>query len=182
MKKSYDKMCQMHHELLKKYEDEVNMGAVKQGLINQLKADLDECKRQCQSCEAEINELRSGRDELDKLRKQNRSLKIDVEDMKRKYEEFRRELDSFVDEDFLDEIKTLKKKYADALKLNKYYENLLFYSDKHTSKVNTRNRVKFAIDDDVVRSMEHSVVGSSLDDDSDITKFSNLIIEELNSS
>lgn len=148
------------------------MGAVKQGLINQLKIDLDECKRNSISYETEINDLKSGNDELEKLRKQNRTLRIDLEAMKLKYDQFRKELE-FFDDDFLDEIKTLKKKYDDALKLNKYYENLLFYSDKHASKLNTRNKVKFVDDDDL------SHFQSS---DLDIGEFSNLIIEELNNA
>lgn len=160
-KKSYDKLCQMQHDLLKKYEDEVNMGAVKQGLINQLKLELEKSENVCKSYENELIDLRSQLEELEALKKQNRSLKIDLEGIKLKYETCQKELD-FFDEDFFDEIKTLKCKYRDALKLNKYYENLLFHSE---SGKKPRSKAKTECFDL---------------NDLDLNEFSNLLVNELN--
>lgn len=154
----------MHHDLLKKYQDEVNMSVVKQGLINQLKIELDQCHEANASLESELHDLRGQSEQLEQLKRQNKSLQIDVEEMKLKYDEYKKELD-FFDDDFFDEIKRLKSKYNDALKLNKYYENLLFFSDKNTCKLDRKPRVKFAKD--------------QCFDKNELGQFSDLILEEL---
>lgn len=168
----------MQHNLLKKYEDEVNMSAVKQGLINQLKIELDKSESRCKSYETQLAELKPKFDEVKRLEKQNKTLKIDVESYKLKYEKCKKEL-AFFDEQFFQEIDNLKSKYGEAVKLNKYYENLLFNTNQFDqNKLKKKNnRVKFAI----------STIDSSIDDESsrksvsdmNMKQFSDLIINEL---
>lgn len=138
----------MQHNLLKKYEDEVNLNAVKQDLINKMKIELDQYEVKVKEYELQFSDLRSKAEELEKLETKQKSLLIDLETYKVKCQKYKEELKHF-DDDFFDEIEKLKNKYDEAVKLNKYYEKFLsekdlFYliaDNKQCAK--KKNRVKF---------------------------------------
>jgi hypothetical protein len=117
----------------------------------------------------------------------HRSLLLDLESCKIKCDKYKQSLKYF-DDNFFNEIESLKKRHDEAVKLNKYYEYLLFRGDKdnlilnnlhgdvYHENVRVKNRpakveqrvVKFKVDDkqrdEVCDSDEYQVMAdSSLD-------------------
>lgn len=148
-KKSYVKLCEMQHNLLKRYEDEVNSNAVKQDLINRMKIELDQLEANCKSYQTELSDLKVKLEDMSQLEVKQKSLVIDLETYKMKCQKYKQELSCF-DDTFFNEIEDLKYNYHEAIKLNKYYEQLskdkeLKPGCKKVSKKN--NRVKFDLDE-----------------------------------
>jgi hypothetical protein len=191
-KKSYAKLCEMQQTLLQKYEQEVNMNAVKQSLINQMKLELDKCESACKTYENEMATLKSNMQDYARVKAANRSLKLDLESYKVKYEKYKRELD-FFDDDFFIEIESLKDKYNEAVKMNKYYESILFKTNQinkiNSKKKSSNNKVKFSADVDNDRGNLNNAARScretckpcvnTIIDGSEAKKFSDFIIQEL---
>jgi hypothetical protein len=146
-KKSYVKLCEMHHNLLKKLENEVNDNTVKQDLINHMKLELDQLEAKCVKYENNIESLYAKIEKLKETDLQNKKLSIELESFKIKCQKYKNELKCF-DEKFFEEIEDLKFKYCEAVKLNKHYEKILMDSQKDANKSMVKNRVKFAIDND----------------------------------
>lgn len=150
-KKSYVKLCEMQHNLLKKYEDEVNSNAVKQDLINHMKLELDQLNEVVKKSELEKSELMKRIGQLDELETSFKSMLLDYENCRIKCRKYKAELKCF-DEKFFDELEDLKYNFYESIKLNKHYENLLFKLNKNELMVDTgsqkpKNRVKFAADE-----------------------------------
>lgn len=142
----------MQHNLLKKYEDEVNLNAVKQDLINHMKIEIDQLTQKCQEKENETSELAKRLEQLDELKENFKSLLLDYETCKIKCKKYKTELKCF-DEKFFDELEDLKYNFYESIKLNKHYEQLLFKLDKSDliddgSTCKKKNRVKFVEDTD----------------------------------
>ena len=146
-KKSYVKLCEMHHNLLKKLENEVNDNTVKQDLINHMKLELDQLEAKCVKYETNIESLYAKIEKLKETDLQNKKLSIELESFKIKCQKYKNEL-KFFDEKFFEEIEDLKFKYCEAVKLNKHYEKILMDNQKDVNKSTVKNRVKFAIDND----------------------------------
>jgi len=144
-KKSYVKLCEMHHNLLKKLENEVNDNTVKQDLINHMKLELDQLEAKCVKYESQIESLYAKIENLKETDSQNKKLSIELESYRIKCQKYKNELKCF-DEKFFEEIEDLKYKYCEAVKLNKHYEKILLENQKETNKNGAKNRVKFAID------------------------------------
>ena len=146
-KKSYVKLCEMQHSLLKKYENEVNSNAVKQDLINHMKLEIDELTDKCKNSDAERSELLSRISQLDELEMSFKSMLLDYETCKIKCKKYKSELKCF-DEKFFDELEDMKFNYHKAIKMNKHYENLLMKMNKTDLVVvkegkKPKNKVKF---------------------------------------
>lgn len=144
-KKSYVKLCEMHHNLLKKLENEVNDNTVKQDLINHMKLELDQLESKCVKYENNLESLYTKIENLKETDSQNKKLLIELESYKIKCQKYKNELKCF-DEKFFEEIEDLKFKYCEAVKLNKDYEKILLDKQKDNNKHTAKNRVKFAID------------------------------------
>lgn len=146
-KKSYVKLCDMHHNLLKKYEEEVNAGAVKQDLIQRMKSEIDELDGKCKAYENRIASLNTQLENMQCLESRYKSLEIDLASVKMKCDKYKKSLSRF-DDSFFAEIEALKKRHDESVNLNKYYEYLLFRSDKENLILKNlkekKNRVKFA--------------------------------------
>jgi len=141
----------MQHNLLKKYEDEVNANTVKQDLINHMQLELDQLVAKCKEFESEIADLKHRNQELDQVESKYKTLIIDYESSKLKCKKYKEELKCF-DENFFDEIEDLKYNYAEAVKLNRHYEDLLFKLQQENLVVQKqekkKNRVKFTLSKD----------------------------------
>jgi hypothetical protein len=141
----------MQHNLLKKYEDEVNSNAVKQDLINHMKIELDQYEAKCKSYESDIQNLHVQLENVLHLEAKQKSLLLDLESYKIKCEKYKKSLKYF-DDNFFNEIENLKHMHDEAVKLNKYYEHLLFRGDRHNlilknlTNKKPKNRVKFAVE------------------------------------
>jgi hypothetical protein len=135
----------MHHNLLKKLENEVNDNTVKQDLINHMKLELDQLEAKCVKYESQIESLYAKIENLKETDSQNKKLSIELESYRIKCQKYKNELKCF-DEKFFEEIEDLKYKYCEAVKLNKHYEKILLENQKETNKNGAKNRVKFAID------------------------------------
>lgn len=140
-------MCEMQHNLLKKYEEEVNSNAVKQDLINHMKLELDQLNETVKKLEVEKAELMKRIDQLDELETSFKSMLLDYENCRMKCKKYKAELKCF-DEKFFDELEDLKYNFYESIKLNKHYENLLFKLNKNELMLDPnqkpKNRVKFA--------------------------------------
>ena len=152
MKKSYVKLCEMQHNLLRKYEEEVNMSTVKQDLINRMHIEIEQLRTRCGELENVHGELEKCRDELATLGVKHRQLVVEHESTRHKLHKYKSELKCF-DDQFFDEIEELKYNYAQALELNKHYEQLID-TMKSSQQVASRKpstpkrRVKFNLNDD----------------------------------
>jgi hypothetical protein len=144
----------MQHNLLKKYEDEVNSNAVKQDLINHMKLEIDQLNHTVKKSESENGELMKRLSQLDELEASFKSMLLDYENCRLKCKKYKAELKCF-DEKFFDELEDLKYNFYESIKLNKHYENLLFKLDKSElmidpdTKQKKKNRVKFAANSEV---------------------------------
>ena len=144
----------MQHNLLKKYEDEVNSNAVKQDLINHMKLEIDQLNQTVKKSESENGELMKRLSQLDELEASFKSMLLDYENCRLKCKKYKAELKCF-DEKFFDELEDLKYNFYESIKLNKHYENLLFKLDKSElmidpdTKQKKKNRVKFAANSEV---------------------------------
>jgi hypothetical protein len=121
----------MQHNLLKKYQDEVNANTVKQDLINHMNLELDEYEEKCKSFLMQIDELKQRLESLINLEDKYKHLLIDHEELKIKCKTYKNELKCF-DDKFFEEIEDLKYNYAESVKLNKYYEFVLSQMKKNT--------------------------------------------------
>ena len=135
----------MQHNLLKKYENEVNDNAVKQDLINHMKIELDQLAEKSQQQAIENAEHVKRLGQLDELELNFKSLLLDYESCKIKCKKYKRELECF-DEKFFDELEDLKYNFSEAVKLNKHYEKILFELKKNDTNKSGKHRVKFALD------------------------------------
>ncbi len=143
----------MQHNLLKKYEDEVNSNAVKQDMINHMKIELDQLNEAIMTKETQNRGLLKRLEKLDDLEDKIKTLLMDYEACKKKCKKYKAELRCF-DEKFFDELEDLKYSFYESIKLNKHYERLLFNlkkedlavenSESHIKKKNIKNKVKFA--------------------------------------
>ena len=144
----------MQHNLLKKYEYEVNSNAVKQDLINHMKLEIDQLNQTVKKSESENGELMKRLSQLDELEASFKSMLLDYENCRLKCKKYKAELKCF-DEKFFDELEDLKYNFYESIKLNKHYENLLFKLDKSElmidpdTKQKKKNRVKFAANSEV---------------------------------
>ena len=144
----------MQHNLLKKYEEEVNSNAVKQDLINHMKLEIDQLNQTVKKSESENGELMKRLSQLDELEASFKSMLLDYENCRLKCKKYKAELKCF-DEKFFDELEDLKYNFYESIKLNKHYENLLFKLDKSElmidpdTKQKKKNRVKFAANSEV---------------------------------
>ena len=148
----------MQHNLLKKYEDEVNSNAVKQDLINHMKIEIDQLESNAKFLECENTDLKKKLDIKETNESKLKTLKLDLESYKIKCKKYKNILKCF-DENFFDELEDLKANFYESVKLNKHYENLFkkiekkgFIQEakkgKNKLRDKKRNRVKFALSSD----------------------------------
>jgi hypothetical protein len=126
-KKSFVKLCEMQHSLLKKYEDEVNRNAVNDDLIRRMKFELDEQMERIKQLELERQNSKLKNEE--KIKK----MKLQLETYKSKCNNFKKILRCF-DGKFFDEIEVFKSELEEQRRLNNYYETLLKLKEKSTEE------------------------------------------------
>jgi hypothetical protein len=129
----------MQHNLLKKYQDEVNANTVKQDLINHMNLELEEYESKCKSFLMQIDELKQKLEQMISLEDKYKNLLIDHEELKIKCRTYKNELKCF-DEKFFEEIEDLKYNYAESVKLNKYYEFVLNQVKKNNCEKMLKDR------------------------------------------
>ena len=149
----------MQHNLLKKYENEVNSNAVKQDLINHMKLELDSLESAKVNVEQENTELKMRLEAFQDFQMKHKTLVLDYESCKLKCKKYKNELKCF-DKNFFDELEELKKNYQDSIKLNNHYENLLYELNRKNLIVDNRKKskkeVKFDVDSDQEEDEEDS--------------------------
>ena len=142
----------MQHNLLKKYQDEVNANTVKQDLINHMNLELEEYETKCKNFLMQIDELKQRLELMINLEDKYKKLLIDHEELKIKCKTYKNELKCF-DEKFFEEIEDLKYNYAESVKLNKYYE---FVLNQMKRKKNCENMLQDSSNsDDMIKEKHH---------------------------
>ena len=146
----------------------MNLNAVKQELINKMKIEIDQLEEKCKLHENEISLLQIQIENMQHLEARQKSLLLDLENYKTKYEKYKKSLKYF-DDDFFSEIENLKSRHDETIRLNKYYEYLLFRGDRENlilknidTKKNKTSRVKFTISSPE-ESYSQSIFDKSLD-------------------